>query len=276
MQSMTEPYATEFRRLVRLGAGARDIHGTPEVHPARGTLPSQREEARVEMHRRSSCALLEAFAGRAPRVLEVGCSTGGTAVAIALSAALAPEVVVGVDADRLSLRAAEVRARGHGLGPKRIAFVRNAPGAALPFASESFDLVVCVSVLELVPSAAAGRRLVDEMKRVVRPGGHVFLSTPNPLRLRDGRARRWLGDLVRRGGHPVGSLPWSMRALVADFERVDIDGWTLARALKVPERVVPRSLAGALGWAQPWQNLLVRKPVIPRGRGRGRGREIVS
>jgi SAM-dependent methyltransferase len=193
-------------------------------------------------------------------VLDVGCSTGGTTVALALSAALAPEVVIGVDPDRLSLRAAEVRARGHGLGPKRIAFVRNAPGTPLPFARDSFDLVVCVSVLEFVPTVDARQRLVDEMKRVVRPGGHVYLATPNPLRLRDLHAKRWLGDVVRRHGYPWASPPWSLRAMVADFERVDIDGWTLARALSVPERVVPRPLAGAFGWTRRWQRVLVRKP----------------
>lgn len=261
---MREPYASEFRHLVRLGAGARDVHGTPEAGYARRTHASdafvEREVARVETHRHSSCAILEAFAGRAPRVVDVGCSTGGTTVAVALSSVLAPEVTVGVDPDPLSLRAAEVRARGHGLDARRVAFVRTEPDRPLPFPSHSFDLAVCVSVLEFLPTAGERRRLVDEIKRVVRPGGLVFLSTPNPLRLRDVHARRWLGDLVRRDGYPWASPPWAMRAMVADWERVPIERWTVARALGLPASVVPGPVAGALGWAQTWQKLLVRKP----------------
>jgi SAM-dependent methyltransferase len=264
---MTAPYAAEFRRLVRLGAGARDIHGTAEVGFAKRTAASDafvaREEARVETHRRSSGALLEAFAGRAPRMLDVGCSTGGSTVAFALSPVLAPELIVGVDPDPLSLRAAEVRARGHGLDRQRVVFVRNEPGGALPFASETFDLVAAVSVLEFVPTPGDRSRLVEEMKRVLRPGGHVFVATPNPLRLRDLHAKRWLGDLIRRDGYPWASPPWAMRRMLDGFHPIDVDRWTLGRALRVPERFLPDPLPAVLRWAHPWQKLLVRKPEAP-------------
>jgi SAM-dependent methyltransferase len=267
MLRMTAPYAAEFRRLVRLGAGARDIHGTAEVGFARRTAASDafvaREEARVETHRRGSCALLEAFAGPAARVLDVGCSTGGSTVAFALSPVLAPELIIGVDPDALSLRAAEVRARGYGLDRRRIVFVRNEPGAPLPFASESFDLVVGVSVLEFVPTPADRRHLIDEMKRLVRPGGHVFVATPNPLRLRDLHAKRWLGDVLRRDGYPWASPPWTMQQMLDDFDRVDTDRWTLGRALALPERFLPPPIPGVLRWAHPWQKFLVRKPDAP-------------
>jgi len=269
MVSMVEPYASEFRRLVRLGAGARDIHGAGrDVGFARRTSASDafvaREVARVETHRRSLCGLLEAFAGRAERVLDVGCSTGGSTVAMALSPVLAPVVVVGVDPDPLSLRAAEVRARGFGLDPKRVAFLRNVPGDRLPFPGDLFDLVVCVSVLEFLPTAEDRRKLVDEMKRVARPGGYVFLATPNPLRLRDVHARRWLGDVVRREGYPWATPPWAMRALVADCERVPIETWIASRALEragLPSPAMPRRIAGAIAWMNAWQKLLVRKPA---------------
>jgi SAM-dependent methyltransferase len=265
---MTEPHASEFRRLVRLGAGARDIHGggANEVgYSHRGAASDAfiaREQARVETHRRSSCPVLEAFAGRVERLLDVGCSTGGSTVAMALSPVLAPAVVVGVDPDALSLRAAEVRAKGSGLDPRRIAFVRNRPGEGLPFASDLFDLVVCVSVLEFLPTAASREALVAEMKRVLRPGGHLFLATPNPLRLRDVHARRWLGDFIQRDGYPWATTPWRLRAMVADTERVPIDGWVVARAIEragLPARLVPRGLAGFIALMKPWQKVLVRK-----------------
>jgi SAM-dependent methyltransferase len=176
---------------------------------------------------------------------------------------LAPEFIVGVDPDALSLHAAQVRARGHALDPRRVTFLQNRPDRELPFANDQFDLVVCVSVLEFLPRTESRYKLVDEIKRVTRPGGHVFLSTPNPLRLRDVHAKRWLGDYRRDEGYPWATAPWTMRAMVADCHRVPIDRWIVARALKrtpLPLRFVPRPLAGALALTRPWQKLLVRKP----------------
>ena len=51
-----------------------------------------------------------------------------------------------------------------------------ADGTALPFVSHSFDLALCLEVIEHVAEPA---RLVAECFRVVRPGGHVVFSTPN-------------------------------------------------------------------------------------------------
>ncbi len=268
MPEMAEPYASEFRRLVRMGAGARDIHAAgADVGFARRTASSDafvaREMSRIETHRRATCPILEAFAPRSARVLDVGCSTGGSTVAIALSPVIAPEAVVGFDLDALSLRAAEVRAKGNGLDPRRITFVSGRPGAGLPFASDVFDLVVCVSVLEFLPTAEGRRRLIEEMKRVARPGGHVFVSTPSPLRLRDVHAKRWLGDVVRRDGFPWATPPWELRAMIADCERVPIHDWVVAHALNragLPGRVVPKTLTRAIAWVHAWQKVLVRKP----------------
>jgi SAM-dependent methyltransferase len=277
---MAEPYATEFRRLLHLGAGACDVHGAKkEVGFARRTRAKEafvaRELARVAHHEQSSCRLLETFAAPARRILEVGCSTGGLSVALAQSSVLAPHEVVGVDPDALSLRAAEVRARGHGFGGDRIAFLQNRPGHSLPFAAGLYDLVLCVSVLEFVPTAEERKRLVDEMKRVLKPGGYLFLSTPNPLRFRDLHAKRWLGDVIRRDGYPWATPPWVLRAMVSDFPRVPIDGWVIGRALErlgLPIKGVPGPVARAVVGMHRWQKLLVTKPAVsgsgPRLTGR--------
>jgi SAM-dependent methyltransferase len=264
---MVEPHASQFRRLVRRGAGTRDIqNATAESGFARRAFASEaflsRELARVDAHRRNLCPILERFSPQSARILDVGCSTGGSTVAMALSARLSPEVVVGVDPDSLSLRAAEARARGHGLDPHKIMFIRNRPDDVLPFSNDRFDLVVCVSVLEFLPRAAARRMLVDEMKRVTRPGGHLFLATPNPLRLRDVHSKRWLGDFVRRPGYPWATLPWGIRAMVSDCENVPIDAWMLSRTIERaggPSLVMPAPLALAIMWTRPWQKVLVRK-----------------
>lgn len=49
---------------------------------------------------------------------------------------------------------------------------------ALPFGGESFDAVLLLAVLEHVPSHEA---VLAEARRVLRPGGAVVVTTPNPL-----------------------------------------------------------------------------------------------
>lgn len=48
-------------------------------------------------------------------------------------------------------------------------------GQAIPFASESIDVLLSTQVLEYVPDLA---RCADEIYRVLRPGGIAILSTP--------------------------------------------------------------------------------------------------
>lgn len=48
-------------------------------------------------------------------------------------------------------------------------------GGAFPCADESFDSVVCFEVLEHVPEP---ERFIGEIRRVLRPGGTLLLSTP--------------------------------------------------------------------------------------------------
>ena len=84
--------------------------------------------------------------------------------------------VVGVERDPRWVSQARQNADERGVAG-RCRYVQGV-AEALPFKDESFDLVTCQTVLIHVADAAA---VIDEMRRVVRPGGLLLLSEPNNL-----------------------------------------------------------------------------------------------
>jgi SAM-dependent methyltransferase len=107
------------------------------------------------------------------RVLDAGCGGGGTALSLAEESGFA----VGLDLD------ARFRDTGTRLGQEKdirgAAFVQG-DGERLPFRDGSFDLIFSHSVIEHVASAAT---YLSECRRVLRPGGVLYLSTAPYLSL---------------------------------------------------------------------------------------------
>jgi SAM-dependent methyltransferase len=130
---------------------------------------SERDYALFEYYR---SAKVIAFLERAGvpvsgRVLDAGCGGGGMPLSLAEHA----RDVVGIDPiDRFS-QAGVVLARERGL--RNLYFIR-ADGMALPFRSGTFDLVLSHAVIEHVPDAPL---YLAEIRRVMAPGGHAYLST---------------------------------------------------------------------------------------------------
>ncbi len=52
------------------------------------------------------------------------------------------------------------------------------PNAPLPFSDGQFDVINCMEVIEHIP-AKEGVRVMSELRRVLRPGGCLIISTPN-------------------------------------------------------------------------------------------------
>ena len=103
----------------------------------------------------------------AGRVLDAGCGGGGMPLSLAEEAAL----VVGIDPIERFQDAGVKLGRERSL--PNLHFVL-ADGMALPFRSETFDLVLSHAVIEHVSDAPLYLR---ECARVLAPGGHVYLST---------------------------------------------------------------------------------------------------
>jgi SAM-dependent methyltransferase len=62
-----------------------------------------------------------------------------------------------------------------------VAYTRCDLGDGLPHADESFEYIICLEVIEPIENPMA---LCREIGRVLRKGGHLFMSTPNILNMR--------------------------------------------------------------------------------------------
>lgn len=128
-------------------------------------------------------AMVRSHVTRRSRVLDLGCGRGGVVELFWQDVKLA----AGLDPDSPSLD--EHRAAG-------MPVIRGV-GERLPFVDESFDLIVCLWVLEHLREPDATLR---EVTRVLRPGGHFVFVTPNlrnPLTLMN-RIGKALPGLQRR------------------------------------------------------------------------------
>lgn len=122
-------------------------------------------------------------------VLEVGIGTG-----LALEY-YAPNVrITGIDLSAEMLREAEIRARKKGL--KNLSGLYEMDARVLAFPDAAFDHVAAMHIMSVVPEP---ERVLDEMARVVRPGGSVLIANHFA-----GRAEGW--SVIERLAAPLANL----------------------------------------------------------------------
>jgi SAM-dependent methyltransferase len=104
------------------------------------------------------------------RILEIACGRGGYVRELARAGA----EVIGGDFSFRALQAATEKTGEAGNGPPAALIQSDAQN--LPFAGNSFDVVISCETVEHLPDI---RRAFAEMFRVTKPGGRLFLTTPN-------------------------------------------------------------------------------------------------
>lgn len=126
--------------------------------------------------------------------LDVGCAEGYFALGLADRGASS---VVGIEpiAERVALAREQAR--------PNVSFVLGT-GEGLPFADASFDGVLLNEVLEHV---ADERATLAEIVRVLRPGGHLALFSPNRWFPFEGHGARW-SETRMLLDQPVPLMPW--------------------------------------------------------------------
>ncbi|WP_203335668.1 class I SAM-dependent methyltransferase [Nocardioides limicola] len=116
------------------------------------------------------------------RVLDMGCGAGRHAFEMYRRGA--DVIAFDQDADELSnVRDLFVAMREAGEVPEGAeADIKEGDALALPFAADEFDRIVAAEILEHVP---ADIQAIDELVRVLRPGGTLAVSVP-----------RWLPEII--------------------------------------------------------------------------------
>jgi SAM-dependent methyltransferase len=192
------------------------------------------------------------------RILDAGCGSGRNMLELARSG-----TVTGVEVSQTS--ACLARAREAGL-------VIEGSVMEMPFAENSFDLAVCLDVIEHLEDDLAALR---ELRRVVAPRGWLLVTVP---------AYQWLWS-----GHDVINhhhRRYTRRSLLTVAERA---GWVCRRTtyfnslllpvailLRVLDRLNPRTTESSLDlWIPPEPlNWLLEQPLALEAALLGRGGRI--
>jgi SAM-dependent methyltransferase len=138
---------------------------------------------------------LTQYSNKQVRILDYGCGYGRTLVELAEAGF---QNLVGVDFSEAMI------ARARAVTPQA-GLVRN-DGHSLPFNNECFDAVLLFAVLTCIPDDNQQRQLLTEVKRVLRPGGLLYIS--DLLVNNDGRNReRYERDAEKFGCYGIFELP---------------------------------------------------------------------
>ena len=90
----------------------------------------------------------------------------------------------------------------------------------IPFTEHSFDALICSEVIEHIPRQQVH---LDQLIRVVRPGGILVIGTPDYARLR-WRVLEWLYDRLIPGGYTSEHVnPYTHTELRHELEDLGLD-----------------------------------------------------
>jgi arsenite methyltransferase len=153
-------------------------------------------------------------------VLDLGCGSGVHSRLIA-SRVSPGGLVVGVDAEPEAIELARKLSEDEGAPPALTFQVADAH--RLPFENDSFDAVICISVLAFCEDPL---RVLADVRRVLRPGGRLLLvNSDEDTRIFNSRDRA-LGRRVLRTIADRASDPWAGRRLAGLLTAA---GFTIAR-----------------------------------------------
>jgi len=149
----------------------REFPTSPAIERGeKGTLLGAESNAQEMLFQmRQTVPIAELAARRGSIFLETGCGAAG------LTGILAKDFssVIALDADLDRMVLAQKHCEELGLSN---VVLLCAFGESLPLAADVVDFIACIEVLE---HATSQPDLLSEMRRILRPGGQLYLTTPN-------------------------------------------------------------------------------------------------
>lgn len=255
------------------GSGLEYQLAFSEIHP--GTMFD--EAGRLQKARKTVAVILDAMgaAGLDPaqaRLLDIGCSTG----ILTQHYAEFFGQVVGVDIDDGAVEWAQKNRAADNIE------YRVGDSMELPFSAGAFDVVTCTHIYEHVPDA---QRMLDEIFRVLAPGGLCYFAAENRIRLWDGHydlplltvlpktPADWFVRLMGKGEgrYETHFTVRGLRRLVRQFEISDytekvvrdptrFEASDMVRAGSIRQKAALATLKTAY-WAFPTYLWILRKPL---------------
>ena len=235
------------------------------------------EAGRLQKARKTVAVILDAMGAAdldpaQARLLDIGCSTG----ILTQHYAGFFGRVVGVDIDDGAVEWAQKNRAADNID------YRVGDSMELPFPAAEFDAVTCTHIYEHVPDA---QRMLDEIFRVLKPGGVCYFAAENRIRLWDGHydlplltvLPKTLADwFVRLMGKGEGRYEthFTVRGLRRMARRFEISDYTekvvrdpvrfeasdLVRAGSFKQKAAVATLKTAY-WAFPTYLWILRRPV---------------
>jgi SAM-dependent methyltransferase len=173
------------------------------------------------------------------RVLDFGCGSGGSTIALAM---VYPNAIfTGTDIDPDEVRMARERAKLYGVSD-RCEFHCVPVGQTLFFEAGSFDFCLCSSVLEYAIDVDTRRFCIQEMARLLRPEGLLFCSVPNRLYPLEIHTHKW---------------GWNYFPKLLSARTVDCTAWEVKRLARPWVLSLHRT-----PWVElfrPWSNFCLRR-----------------
>lgn len=260
-----------------MGDGREYQHDFSEIHPK--TMFD--EPGRLQKARKTVAVILDALRklGIAPgetRLLDIGCSTG----ILTRHYAEFFGDVVGVDIDDGAVEWARQNRAADNLS------YQIGDSMELPFPSGEFEVVTCTHIYEHVPDE---QTMLDEIYRVLRPGGICYFAAENRLRVWDGHYNlpfvtvlpRLLANVyVRVTGrgqrrYETHRTLWGLKRLVQAFEVTDYTAAVVRDPEKFeatdlirpgsPKQTIANVILTVAYWASPTYLWILRKPAALPG-----------
>ncbi|MBA2520511.1 MAG: methyltransferase domain-containing protein [Chloroflexia bacterium] len=190
-------------------AGMRDVWSArAEEWDIRAEANRTAPDRRADLDRTSAALRLEPGS----RMLDAGCGTGQFALEFAARGC----IVTAIDVTPAMIE----RARAHGTERQLEVEWRVGDLSTLADPAASYDAILARVSLQFVPNPWTA---LQELRRVIRPGGRLYVSVPGALSpiYRDRWRRFAFPDEVL----PNGIMPWELETLLQNDGWTVLDGW---------------------------------------------------